>query len=207
MLIAFCGIDGSGKSTQLDMLVRELAQYNTYKTKQPTDFYRKYDRFLSYTSQTKKVDEMYLRELALVAAADKLRHYNTEIRPKIDSHIVISDRYVYSTYAYFYARGLVDLDWLQTINRYLPLPDITFYIDTNPIIAMKRVKRRDKNNMNEEEKNIEILFSAREIFTSEMWRCNKNYVVINGQKTKEQIHADIMKNLEGKIEDERYRKI
>jgi dTMP kinase len=68
-------------------------------------------------------------QLALLAATDRMKHVNEVILPKIaQGYTVVSDRYVFSTYAYMSARG-ADLDWLMEINKFAPIPDMTFYID------------------------------------------------------------------------------
>lgn len=202
MLIAFCGIDGCGKTTQLKMVKDKINQNNIYITKQPTDFYRSYDRFNLYINNEISISNLLLEELALLAASDKLRHYQLEIQPFVESSIVLSDRYIYSSYAYFYARGLHNIKWLKEINKYLPLPDITFYFDIDPIIALNRVKCRDGNKIKAEESNLQILNDAREAFVKEIWGKNKDFVLIDANQSEEKIHIEVMRILKERIKNE-----
>lgn len=202
MLVAFCGIDGSGKTTQLNLVKSELE--NVYVTKQPTDFYRNNERFMQYINCEISVSDFLLRELALLAASDKLKHYQLEVQPVVDSGIILSDRYVYSSFAYFYARGLHDIEWLKEINKYLPEPNITFCFDITPETALSRIEKRTSNCTIAEEHNINILRAAREAFIKKIWGFSKNFVIIDANRSIEEIHSDVMMILEEKIRNERH---
>lgn len=183
-MIAVCGIDGSGKTTQINMLKDYLQNeydQDVYVTKQPTDFYRQYDRFRQYiagenSDQTANI----LYELALLSAADKIRHYETEIRPNLNK-IIITDRYVFSAYAYFLARGIQDINWLKEINKHLPLPDITVYIDVQPQTAYERILKRDGKFTKKEETDIKVLSLGRGCFIRQPWGGIPNYHIIKAE--------------------------
>ena len=69
MLIAICGIDGSGKTTQIKKIKDYLEdKCEVYLTKQPTVFYRSYARFRSYVNGLESDEIKY--ELALLSAMD-----------------------------------------------------------------------------------------------------------------------------------------
>ena len=171
MLIAFCGIDGSGKTTQINLLKEYLEKEGNpvYLTKQPTNFYRTYDRFRKYVNREIDIsDSQIIYELALLSASDKIRHYETEILPNQDK-IIISDRYVFSAYSYFIARGINDIEWLKEINKYLPLPSLTIYLDIAPQIAFERIVSRDGKYTKKEETEIDTLSAVRNTFLSQPW--------------------------------------
>ncbi len=164
-LIVFCGIDGCGKTTQIRLLESHLEnrQQTTVTLKQPTSWYREHPEV------RKRLDKMDsavdLRFLALFSAADRIKQQNDEVLPALNAgKFVLMDRYVYSAYAYFWARGLSDDDWLRTINRYAIKPDITFYFDIDPKIALERVLKRDESSKKNEEQNIEFMTDVRERF-------------------------------------------
>lgn len=202
MIIAFCGIDGCGKTTQIQLTKDHLKGFRTYVTKQPTSFYRQYDRFKLLAEEKIAKKNIFLKELELIAAADKLRHYQTELEQINSSAIILSDRYVFSTYAYFYARGEKDIEWLKSINRHIPLPDITFYFDIDPELAMSRVYSRDRNSMTAEEKNLTVMKTAREAFINEIWGAGKDYYVIDGNQEKEIVNLQVMEILRRRLENE-----
>ena len=195
MHIAFEGIDGSGKSTQLELLTGSLKNKTMkpiYRTKQPTNFYRSYDRYRPYVErEISTEDSKIIYELALLSAADKIRHYELEIAPNNDK-IVVCDRHVFSAYSYFLARGISDIAWLKSINNFLPLPDITFCIDVAPDEALNRITNRD-SSYSREETDSEILVTTRNHFLSQPWGANKNYHIVDGSnyRTPQEINQEI----------------
>ncbi|HBA96917.1 MAG TPA: dTMP kinase, partial [Lachnospiraceae bacterium] len=114
--IVFEGIDGSGKTTQIDLLKKHIEEngFICYKTKEPTDgpVGSLLRQCLAGSVQT---DEM---TLAALFAADRLDHIlnnQNGLLKKLDEGIsVISDRYILSTYAYQSVR--VPLDWVMALN-------------------------------------------------------------------------------------------
>ena len=205
MLIAICGIDGSGKTTQIEMLKNYLETSQRKKvivTKQPTDFYRSYKRFRQYVNrEEEKNGNNVLYELALLSATDKLKHYDEEIFPNPD-HFIISDRYVFSAYAYFLARGITDIKWLKEINKHLPLPDVTIYIDVMPQTAYNRIIMRDGQYTKKEETDLAMLESVRNNFIVQPWGENPNYHIIYAEKkTKFDVHKDIITILSKYMEE------
>ncbi|MCH5586328.1 dTMP kinase [Shimazuella sp. AN120528] len=194
MLIAFCGIDGSGKTTQLKRVQSELEsmQFDVYTTKQPSNWYRSDSRVKQLMNSENDLDELLLRELALFSAADRLRHYQTEIQPILKrGSIVLTDRYVFSAYAYFHARGISDMEWLIDINKYVPLPDMTIFLDIPVEIAIDRIISRDVESANKEELNKDRMNQIREIFLAQPWS-KENYYIIDGTQQLEMITANIL---------------
>lgn len=140
MFIALEGIDGSGHTTQAHALAKALTEMgrSVYVTAEPStgpigkvirDFLQ------GRVSDFKRFQE----SLTLLFAADRLHHYDTEIKPKLDAGTdVICDRYVLSSWVY---QGLqVTEDWVRRANQFAPLPELTLIIDT-PIAEAK--ERRD----------------------------------------------------------------
>lgn len=79
---------------------------------------------------------------ALMFAADRVNHFETEISPNLKSGInVLVDRYVHSSIAYQGA-VLKDEDWVRTINKRVPAPDLAIYIDVDPRVGLRRRRRR-----------------------------------------------------------------
>ncbi len=184
MLIAFCGIDGAGKTTLLDRVEKQLQKDNkVFRTKQPTDWYKQDSRFKSFISGNLEKNKFIVEELALLAATDRIRHINSEIMPKIEQgYIVLTDRYVFSSYSYMMARGIKDLKWLMQINKFAPNPDLTFYIDVPAEVAIKRIQERD-GKASKEEMNIRIMNQVREYFLSQPWGKNKTDHIIDNQQS------------------------
>ncbi len=75
--------------------------------------------------------------LALLFAADRIHHIQTEIEPLLARGVhVLSDRYVLSSLAY-QSIGL-ELDWVASINREARTPDLTLLFRVDPDVAAER---------------------------------------------------------------------
>jgi dTMP kinase len=78
------------------------------------------------------------RALALLFAADRLDHWESEIRPRLEEGCdVISDRYVLSSLAY-QAVSTGDAAWVAAINSRAPAADLTLFLRVSPSVALRR---------------------------------------------------------------------
>lgn len=163
-LIAFCGLDGSGKTTQINLLKAFLEEQglDVYLTKQPTDFVRKSDIFRTYMDKENHDAYDYLA-LSLLCASDRVQHSNMEILPALKRNkIVISDRYYYSCLANLLARGYENQKWIYEIAESIPQPDIVFFMDTDAETAVQRVRERPKEK--DRYIDMELQYRLRDIF-------------------------------------------
>lgn len=163
-LIVFCGLDGSGKTTQLNLLSSYLKNRpaDVVLTKQPTDFVRKSEIFRTYMDKEDHGEYDYL-SLSLLCASDRVQHSNKFILPALgDGKIVISDRYYYSCLANLIARGYSDQKWIYEISESVPMPDMVFFMDTDVESAVKRVRSRPSEK--ERYIDLDLQFRLRDIF-------------------------------------------
>ena len=135
--IALEGIDGSGTTTQSRDLAQLLAQrgHSILRTQEPSDgpIGREIRRRLASSSAPPDP-----ATVALLFAADRLDHVDSEIRPALEQgKIVLCDRYVMSSWVY----QSLDCDpaWVREINRHAPWPDRTFLLEIAPEVALARV--------------------------------------------------------------------
>ena len=159
--IALEGIDGSGKSTQIQYLAERLKEreIRCYTTFEPT-----YSPIGSVIHQILsgrvKMDN---RALAALFVADRMDHLLNEVNgiaPMLEEGItVISDRYYFSSYAY----QSVDMpmDWVIQANeesRKILRPTATVFIDVPPKMAIERiVKGRASRELFEEQSRLEAV--------------------------------------------------
>ncbi|HET9186484.1 MAG TPA: dTMP kinase [Acidothermaceae bacterium] len=195
--VAICGIDGSGKTTQVGV-ARDYLRTTTSDvlvTKQPTDLYRNDPEVRALLDLRR--DSAYLTaELALLAAFDRARHIRTQILPALAADgCVISDRYVYSTYCYFMARGITDLGWLRAINRLAPVPDLTIYIDVPPELAAQRVIARDGSSRKREELDINRMTTVRSYFLDQPWGRSDRFHTVDGAAPVEAVSDEVLRLL------------
>jgi dTMP kinase len=161
-LIAIEGIDGSGKTTLADWMQKSLQakKLSVIRSKEPTTGH--WGQLLRDSALTGRLS---LEEEVEAFMKDRREHVKTVINPALrEGHIVLVDRYYFSTMAYQGARG-VDPDELMRRNeRFAPEPDLLVILDIDPKLGLKRVKTRgDRANLFEKTGSLK---KAREIFNS-----------------------------------------
>lgn len=189
ILIAFCGIDGSGKTTQEDMLASWLTNrgIEVLQTKQPTDRYRKDPLVRGYMYGTGS--EIGLEEMALMAAADRQFHLRTVIRPAVgQGQAVLCNRYIYSSYAFFVARGL-ELDFIKAINPKVETPDLTVLCDIPARTARERVSARDGQVIKMEEARLGFMEEVRQNF---LRFADESFLILDARRPAEDCHAEVV---------------
>jgi len=140
LFIVLEGGDGAGKTAQARTLCSSLESkgYKVHPTAEPsrTAVGRLIRRNLLQT------EKMLPEVEALLFAADRFLHLQSEIRPALAAgKVVVCDRYMYASFAYQGAQG-VDLNWLGEINRFAEKPDLAIYLDVPAEIGLKRIRRK-----------------------------------------------------------------
>jgi len=179
------GIDASGKTTQARRLVRNLRRkgFDIVYTTEPSSG-RVGKLIRRYVLDRKK--RVPIAVEALLFAADRVDHVETEIKPAlVKGKVVVCDRYVYSTLAYQGAAGL-DLKWIELINRFALVPDLALFLDVPPEIVVKRLKR--KRSVMETPQNQQ---RVREVYMR-MVR-DSRLVLVDGNKPVDDVADEVLK--------------
>ncbi len=148
MFITFEGIEGCGKTTQVDLLVKYLEERDVefIKTFEPggTDIGKGIRKILLDSKNT------HLSPLAelILYAADRAQHVNEKLIPALDSgKWIICDRFFDATIAYQgYGRGM-DMDLIGLLNNKAACglcPDLTILLDCPENVGLKRALARNK---------------------------------------------------------------
>jgi len=141
IFIVFDGIDGAGKTTQVELLATALrrAGFPVVTSKEPTD--GKWGQKIRESAATGR---MPLEEELAAFIKDREEHIENLIQPNLeDNKIVILDRYYYSTICYQGASGGDRALLREKVMSAASKPDITFIMDVDPVVSEGRIKVRD----------------------------------------------------------------
>ena len=145
-LVTIEGIDGCGKTTFLEKLAPLLkSRFHTVITKEPGD--STLGKHLRKVLQ-EQIDPLTPIAEYLLFAADRAQHMHEVIAPALaQKKLVVSDRLADSSVVYQgFARGL-DIQLINEINQWAlkhRTPDLTFFIDIDPTIALQRIAHRNE---------------------------------------------------------------
>jgi dTMP kinase len=143
LLVAFEGLDQSGKQTQSELLrdrltaagrTVRLLSFPDYTTAIGTEIGRALLGDYEYDADV----------MQLLYVANRYEWKDEITRERDAGTILVCDRYLASSVAYGEAHGL-DGAWLAAIQRYLPQPDLTILLDIPPdVSARRKTADRDK---------------------------------------------------------------
>lgn len=142
LFITFEGTDGSGKTTQIKLMKEFLNNkgYEVVLSREPGGT-RVSELIRDLVLDSVNMEIVPLTEMILYAAS-RAQHVAQVIKPAIDmGKIVICDRFVDSSYAYQGCGRGVDLKIVADVNRVAidgMIPDMTFFLDIDPEVAIKR---------------------------------------------------------------------
>lgn len=203
LFIALEGIDGSGKSTQTKLLTEQLSNrgYKVYSTFEPTN------------NQIGKLIRDILkgnanadhRVIAGLFVADRLDHLLNEeygiVKKLKEGYTVITDRYLFSSYAYQGAH--MNIDWVIQANAMaaeILRPDVNIFIDVAPEVSLHRVHTNRENV-----ELFETLDSLKLVRSKYMEAFEKigpveNIYSVDGNRSPELIAHDIWQKVQSMLE-------
>ena len=196
MFITFEGIEGSGKSTQIQMLKEffEKKSLKAFFTKEPgsSEIGKEIRSIL-----LNKENKIYPQTEIFLIFADRVQHVQEIIKPNLnEGKIVVSDRYYDSSVAYQGQReGISKIEIYELIeNLDLPTPDITFLLDLPAKVGLKRAKNRASLDRFESE---EISFheGVRQNYLDLQEQNFQRIVKIDATKSPNEIFSNIIKKI------------
>ena len=199
LFITFEGVDGCGKTTQMDLLAKYLQTqgYEVVITREPGakglgEKIR--EILLHYDGEVSSKAESFL------FLADRAQHIDKIVNPAIENgKIVLCDRHTDSTIAYQgYGRG-VNIDKLRMLNNLATgdrKPDITFVFDIDIETSMSRVGQ-EKDRM--ESSGVEFFNNVRKGFLDIAKQEPERVKVISSDKSIDEIHREVLEYIQTKI--------
>ena len=192
--IVFEGLDGSGTTTQANLLFRYLKKQGkkVYLTGEPT-------RSLIGGLIEGQISGDWQSSpecLQLLFTADRAHHLEKGMIPLLKKGItVICTRYILSTLAY----GSIDIkdsQWLMNLNKKFIWSDITFLLKVSPKTCIQRIKKeRFHKELFEKEEKLKKVFKNYLKFAKRF----KNVYIINGEKPIKEVSQDIKKIINNKL--------
>jgi dTMP kinase len=158
LLIAFEGLDQSGKQTQAELLrdrltaagrAVRLLSFPDYTTPIGTELRRALNGEHEYGADV----------MQLLYVANRYEWKDEIVDEREAGTILVCDRYLASSVAYGEAHGL-DSAWLLDIQKYLPQPDLTILLDIPPDVSARR-KTADRDKY---ERDLPLLSRVRESY-------------------------------------------
>ena len=193
--IVFEGIDGAGKTTQINLLANYLREEGraVYCTAEPTETVSGGLLRDALSGATRRT----ICEMAAMFVFDRINHNVNPVngiqKMLADGFDVICDRYYYSSLAY--QGSGTDPEWVGNMNLNCPeimCPDICIFLDLTPEQSMARINRgRATQEIYEnEEKLTQVRNQFYRLF--EELKDRDNIRVVNAYRSVEEIHQDIV---------------
>lgn len=212
-LIVIDGIDGSGKTTQINLLSKYLNEKGidfeviSFPQYGKNIYAEKIEEYLA--GKLGNLDEVDPKKIAQLYADDRKQAKDLIKGWLENGKLVIANRYISASKAHLGASTpklereefFKWLDELEYIRNGLPKEDLTILLDVDPKVGQKNVLVKNRPDLHEY--NIDHLKEARKIYLI-LAKSNPNWVVIkcmdNGNmKSPEQIYQEIVKILERKL--------
>jgi len=196
--IAFEGIDGSGKSTQIQLLAARLKQENIpcYTTMEPTN------SLIGTMIRQILTGRMTAdnRVIAALFVADRLDHLLNDvdgIAAKVaDGMIVLTDRYYFSSYAYHSID--MPMEWVIQANsqsQSILRPTVTVFVDVEPDAALERItKNRGRRELFEEKTRL-VKVREKYLEAFDQLKDAEKVVIVDGNRAIDAVADDIWKKI------------
>lgn len=191
LFVTFEGIDGCGKSTQIQKLYQKLLEIGIpiSVTREPggTELSEKIRALLLSNDSSCMISECEL----LLFLASRAQLVGERIKPAItEGGIVLADRFQEATFAYQGYGRRMDLDTIYSLNEFATAgikPGITFIFDIPVEESLKRLRGTEKDRM--ENEAVEFFERVRKGYLQAQERDPKGIHILDGTLSRTTLHA------------------
>jgi dTMP kinase len=182
LLLAFEGLDQSGKQTQAEALRDRLTSLG--RSVRLLSF-PDYDTHIgAEIGRALKGERNYAPDvMQLLYVANRYEFAREIEREKAAGTILVCDRYLASSIAYGEAQGL-DGAWLRDVQRHLPQPDVTILLDIQPDVSARR-KTSDRDKY---ERDLALLARVRDSY---LRQSENGWVRLDADRDRDVIAQDV----------------
>ena len=192
MFITFEGGEGTGKTTQINILKKYLEDQGleVIITREPGGVISAENiRAVIFDNEIDPITE------TMLYAAARREHYIKKIKPALDAgKIVICDRFIDSSIVY---QGIVrgaGVDLVENINKYAinnVEPDLTIFFDLDPETGLKRVSLRNEQMNRFDKESLDFHLKVRKGYNL-LSKTRNRFVLIDASKSIEDVTKQII---------------
>lgn len=201
--IVFEGIDGSGTSTQSELLKKFLTSKNItcHLTCEPSNgpignmirqIFKGRVNVAKGVNPNIKSGNLFDEQMAYLFAADRHDHLYNSVdgvyKLKAEGSVVISTRYYFSSFAY-HCSSDEDFELIKILNARFPEPDLVIYLDNPPVNSINRINERA---FKDEYENTAKLLSARDNYDRVFNSYKGKILKLDATESIEEIHKQII---------------
>ena len=193
--IVFEGIDGSGKGTQINILVEEMKRQGrtVYQTAEPTSSVTGgilRDALGGFTDRNAyEMSAMFLLD-RIFHNSNKINGIKQFIEKGVD---VVCDRYYYSSFAY---QGIdADLKWVMDMNlncKEILKPDLCIFLDIDSKSSDERISKNRLEREIYEEKSVQEKVRKRFLEVFGLLKDSENVKIVDASRSILEVSADII---------------
>lgn len=192
MFITLDGIDGVGKSTQIERLINYLRErgQETLLVRDPgtTEIGSKLREILLESDL-----ELHRRTEAMLFMASRCEMVETILRPAIaEGKTVVSDRFLLANVVYQSVGGEVSPDLLWQMGRLANgglIPDLTILLD---MPAQRSMERIGSETDRMESRGVDYMEAVRQAFLQQLPHSSQATAIINADQTPDEVSHDLL---------------
>jgi dTMP kinase len=192
LFVTFEGVEGSGKTTQLNMLQARLLRMNlaVVSTREPGG--TRIGKEIRHILLNPAFKEMHPMTETILYAADRAQHFHEIIKPALEEgKIVLCDRFIDSSLAYQGVGRRIGMEGVQNLNEWITedmYPDLTVLLEIPYAVGMERMAERKRARDRMELQPETFHQQVQEAYKTLARFFSTRFVVIKGDDKPENVH-------------------